>query len=474
MSLSSSLSNALSGLSVTSRTAQLVSSNLANALNEGYARREIELGGAQGGGVFVSGINRFVDAALLSDRRNAQSSLALSSERARVTDTLEQVIGLPDDPYSISAHLNQFDASLRFLESEPNSEVRLRDTLATASVLSRRLNASQNHIQAERLAADRQIATGVETLNTSLQQIAMLNERIVSANVNGRDANTLLDERQTLIDQVSELVPVREMPRAQGAVSLVTGNGMMLIENSAVTFEFTRTNQILPHMSIENAQLNALELDGEKLDLGSNTGPLSGGRLQALFQVRDTIAPDAQDRVDAFALDLAGRFHDLPGDLGTVAGAPGLFTDDGARVDVSDQLGLAGRLEINALADPAQGGNLWRLRSGMNAPSEAAAGYSSFVTDMVASLAQQSPLQGSVFDHSASLISTASQVSSSFAQEQSFASARYEQLDLLQMQNGVDTDAELQKLLLIETNYAANAKVIQTIDEMLATIMRIN
>lgn len=334
MSLSSSLSNALSGLSVTSRTAQLVSSNLANALNEGYARREIELGGAQGGGVFVSGINRFVDAALLSDRRNAQSSLALSSERARVTDTLEQVIGLPDDPYSISAHLNQFDASLRFLESEPNSEVRLRDTLATASALSRRLNASQNHIQAERLAADRQIATGVETLNTSLQQIAMLNERIVSANVNGRDANTLLDERQTLIDQVSELVPVREMPRAQGAVSLVTGNGMMLIENSAVTFEFTRTNQILPHMSIENAQLNALELDGEKLDLGSNTGPLSGGRLQALFQVRDTIAPDAQDRVDAFALDLAGRFHDLPGDLGTVAGAPGLFTDDGARVDV--------------------------------------------------------------------------------------------------------------------------------------------
>ena len=39
--------------------------------------------------------------------------------------------------------------------------------------------------------------------------------------------------------------------------------------------------------------------------------------------------------------------------------------------------------------------------------------------------------------------------------------------------SGVDTDAEMQSLLLIEESYAANARVIQTISEMLDILMQI-
>lgn len=474
MSLTSSLSNALSGLSVTSRAAQLVSSNLANALNENYARQEIELGGAQGGGVLVSGIDRSVNAALLADHRTARSGLELASERSRSAEALAQVIGAPDDPYSIGAHLNRFDAALRYLESAPSSDVRRQDVLSSATALTQRLNQSEARIQGERLTADRQIALSVDTLNTNLQQIAVLNEQIVEANVNGRNANALLDQRQGLIDLVSELVPVREMQRARGAISLVSANGMMLLESSAVPFEFTRTNQIMPHMNIANNQLGTISRDGDQLEMASPSGPLAGGRLQALFEMRDVRAPEAQGRLDAFALDLAERFHDLPNDLGAVIGAPGLFTDSGARVSAIDQNGLAGRLQINQNVDPDQGGQLWRLQSGMDAAAQPAAGYGSYITDMISALDQTASGHPSLFDHSASLTSAAAQVASEVMQAKSFASARYEQLNIMQMQNGVDTDTELQKLLSIETNYAANAKVIQTIDEMLSTIMRIN
>ncbi|MEL7027010.1 MAG: flagellar basal body protein, partial [Pseudomonadota bacterium] len=41
MSISTSLSSALSGLTATSRAAELVSSNISNALTEGYGRREL-------------------------------------------------------------------------------------------------------------------------------------------------------------------------------------------------------------------------------------------------------------------------------------------------------------------------------------------------------------------------------------------------------------------------------------------------
>ena len=38
---------------------------------------------------------------------------------------------------------------------------------------------------------------------------------------------------------------------------------------------------------------------------------------------------------------------------------------------------------------------------------------------------------------------------------------------------GVDTDQELQKLLTIEQSYAANAKLIETIDQMIQSLLRI-
>ncbi|HEX9856935.1 MAG TPA: flagellar basal body protein, partial [Paracoccaceae bacterium] len=75
MSISATLASALSGLTAASRAAELVSSNVANALTEGYARRELSLGarGLAGGGqgVQIIGVTRTVDQALLSDRRVA-------------------------------------------------------------------------------------------------------------------------------------------------------------------------------------------------------------------------------------------------------------------------------------------------------------------------------------------------------------------------------------------------------------------
>ncbi len=474
MSLSNSISNAFSGLTVTSRAAQLVSSNLANALNENYSRQEIELSSSQNGGAFLANTKRIVDRALIADRRDSIAGLGLANERTAGALAFENAIGFPSDASSIPAHLNRFDAALRYLESDPGSEVRLRDVLSTAASMSTRLNTIQTDIQSQRMHADGQIDIAVNTLNTSLSQIVELNEKIVSANVNGRETSTLLDQRQSLIDQVSELIPVREMRRSHDSISLVSANGMMLIDSGAVSFNFTRSNLIMPHMLVENGDLSAMSVGNNQIDLSNENGPLSGGRLQALFEMRDRTSVENQDQVDAFALDLATRFHDLPSDLSAVPGAAGLFTDNGYRATSLDQVGLAGRLAINPNIDPAQGGELWRLRSGFDAASEIPRGDASLVTDMISLLSQIQPSLGSAFDQASALSSRAAQAVSMFEQQQSNQSAQYEQLNQMHRSNGVDTDAELQKLLRIETNYAANAKVMQTIDEMFSAILRIN
>jgi flagellar hook-associated protein 1 FlgK len=47
------------------------------------------------------------------------------------------------------------------------------------------------------------------------------------------------------------------------------------------------------------------------------------------------------------------------------------------------------------------------------------------------------------------------------------------QLRELEKDGAVDTDEEAQKMLILEHNYKANARMIKTIDEMLQTILRI-
>ena len=53
------------------------------------------------------------------------------------------------------------------------------------------------------------------------------------------------------------------------------------------------------------------------------------------------------------------------------------------------------------------------------------------------------------------------------------AGTRAEALQTVLDGDGVDTDAEMQKLLLIEQAYAANARVIATVQAMIDTLMRI-
>lgn len=474
MSLTSSISNAFSGLTVTSRAAQLVSSNLANALNENYSRQEIELGSSQNGGAFLANTNRIVDIALIADRRNAMSGVGLATVRTDGARALEQTIGMPGDASSLPAHINRFDAALLFLESDPGSEVRLRDVLSTASSLTGRLNDAEADIQVQRMQADRQIASAVDTLNTSLNQIVTLNEKIVEANVNGRNTSSFLDQRQSLIDQVSELIPVREMRRSHDSISLVSANGMMLIDHSAINIEFSKSNLIMPHMLVENGDLGTLQIDGDQYNLGDDNGPLSGGRLQALFELRDKSSVQLQSQLDAFALDLSARFQDLPSDILAPPSSPGLFTDNGALANAIDELGLAGRLKVNVGVDPAEGGELWRLRGGLHALSETPKGEAALVSDMITRLGESRATFGSAFDHIATISSNTAQLLSSRENEQSFSNAQFTQLNQMHLVNGVDTDSELQKLLRIETNYAANAKVMQTIDEMFSAILRIN
>ncbi len=73
MTISGALSNALSGLTAASRSAEVVAANIANATTEGYAARTLVLSSHSIGGVAIQGVQRSIEPSLLADRRLADA-----------------------------------------------------------------------------------------------------------------------------------------------------------------------------------------------------------------------------------------------------------------------------------------------------------------------------------------------------------------------------------------------------------------
>src|SRR6056297_2461707 len=483
MSISSALSSTLSGLTASSRNAQVVSSNLANALTPGYATRELELStqGPGRGGVKVQGVIRQADAGLIGDRRMADASLAYSGVQAGFMADLERLTGTPDAPGSLSSRVSVFEASLVTAAAKPEEETRLQAAVQRAGELAQSLNDLSRQIQNLRTEAETKIERTVNDANTYLGQVEALNARITDATNAGHPTASFEDRRRVVIDKLAELIPVRMAPRDNGGVALYTPGGAALLDGRASELGFTASNVVMPHMTLAGGLLDGLAINGIDVPPSGDRSPVDGGRLAGLFELRDRLAPDAQTQLDAIARDLVTRFQAAGLDASRPPGTPGLFTDAGGAFDPVDEIGLSGRVTVNLAVDPDQGGMAWRLRDGLGAAAPGAAGDATLLQALSAAFSAPTDLtsgglgstQRDISGHVSSMASHFGQKRLTLDQTVAFASAHQAGLREIELEQGVDTDAEMQKLLLIEQAYSANARMIGMIDDMIETLLRI-
>ncbi|WP_270725542.1 flagellar hook-associated protein FlgK [Shimia sp. Alg240-R146] len=482
MSLTGALTNAMSGLSAASRNAQVTSNNIANAMTRGYSVRSLSLGtNAQTGGVLINGVTRHSDPVLLAERRTADAVAGQASVNNTFFTRLETLVGTPDQSTSLSGKFSAFEAALISATGGPESDGRLQSVADRASELVQGINASADGIKDMREQADSEIGKMVDGLNGLLSQTETLNKKISQAAVQGKDTATLVDQRQQVIDQINEIVPVRIMERDNGGVALYSSNGATLLDGKAFEIEFTPTPTIMPHMTQGNGLLSGLSIDGQALSTDPDRGPLAGGKLSAQFQVRDEHAVTAQAELDAIARDLVDRFQNSGADPTLAPGDPGLFTDGGAAFDPTNEVGLSGRLDINGLVSPDGAGEYWRLRDGMGAAAPGDVGDNSLLTNLVDAVQTSTvPGSGALGSKAVSMSEMFGNLHSSYTTNRvtsdsalTFAAAQQDTLVSMELAQGVDTDTEMQNLMLIEQAYAANAKIIQAVDDMMDTLLRI-
>jgi len=428
MSLTAAFNNAASGLTVALRAAGVTSSNLANALSDGYARRDISIEARRDGGAVVTGINRPVDQRILTQLRlsNATTS-GLSTTVGQLTE-IERLWGTSDDPASLYALTTKLETSLQSLATHQGSTTRLNAVHSSAQALVDKISGIAKGLQETRQDADRQISSDVKSLNGHLATIAKLNTAIVSSN--GESTASMQDQRQALIDKVSKLIPIRQIARPHGSIALVTTKGQFLLDELPYEISFSTGGLITADKSVENGALDTPKINGTTLNLPS------GGRLAALLQMRDETAPQNLQKLNSLADHLVESTYN-----------PNAATQLFASNSLDHP---AASLTVNQAQVEAT-----YVLGGLTAETDHVFGRSGFAQhtfELSTDLSQKILLNEDAL--------AAAQATHATLQE-SFGGS------------GVDTDTELQTLLRIEKTYAANAKALQAISGMLDDLLSI-
>jgi flagellar hook-associated protein 1 len=321
MGLSSALATAMSGLRANQAALSITSGNIANAQTPGYVvqnANQIEVSsGGPGSTVQVTGVNRELDVFVQNQLRTETSGAGYADQTANILGQLQSVYGTPGSVGTLETAYNNFTSAIQALSTSSGGQSTQVTALSAAQSLAQQLNSTTQGIQSLRTNVEQDIGTSVGQANTDMAQIAQINTQLQGMSPTDPSAATLEDQRDTAINQLSQLVDVRVTTDGSNQTSVFTNSGIQLVSNAqASKFTFTSPGT-LNATSLYNADpaksgVGSLSIqlpNGANMDVVSNN-VLSSGRIAADLTLRDQTLVQAQTQVDQMAATLSSSLSD--------------------------------------------------------------------------------------------------------------------------------------------------------------------
>ncbi len=463
MSVQLALTSALSGLRTTQQQAAMVSHNLANATTAGYVRRDLDLSAVttagRGAGVRVDAVARKVDELLIRDARFETSRYSGQEARASALADYALVLGQPQDEKSVSTQLSKLQQAFSRLHDMPNDDAARNAVVSQAAALAGGLNRAAEAAQTVQEDARGRLQTSVDAVNTSLQRISELNGKIATLETRGGDAGDLRDERDRLLDQVSQEIGIRTYSREDGQVVVMTRNGQTLLDHPLAPGEQPLT--LLGDEVMANGVALSAKPDSE----------IQSGRIMGYVQTIKQDMPRAMAQLDELAAGIVQAFQGAEAD----PTQPGLFTDAGAAYGAT--AGLASRIAVNDVVRTES----WRMQSGVQAAAPLEPGdqtqidkFLTVFTDTRSFAATDMPANATLGSYATAMVSAQQGYRTGAESEMNARKISADTLETARInRDGVNIDDEMQKLLLIEQSYGASAQVVQVAGRMIDILLQI-
>ena len=300
--MSSLFSIGTSGLNAAQLGLKTVGNNIANAGTDGYSRESIvqvdRIGQSNGQytlgtGVDVVAVQRAYSEYLTNALWGGNSSLQGATTYNDLTTTLN---GLLKNSGDLQGALDNLYGGFSDVANAPGDAGARQALLGDASGAVTIFNTLGSQLDQQRGQINDQISSTVNSINTTIKQIAALNQKIVKAGDNS--PNDLLDQRDQLVQQLAGYTSVTTAQQPDGSLSVYSSTGQALVNGGYSYGLQTGTS------SYDSS--NTVVLDATGTDV---SGRLSGGTLGALLDYRTNVLDPAQNQLGLAAIALASSVN---------------------------------------------------------------------------------------------------------------------------------------------------------------------
>ncbi len=242
MSLFSALGSATAGLRAVQTQVKLVSDNVARADDPTRTRHTVSNVLDSNGFVLTSQYRRDIDKALLAQVQDLTARDGTSATTSAYLQKLGDMMGTTAGKPLLNQYAEAFQAAWKTLETSPDSEVAQYQLIQSADTFAREIvRVSQGVESLDREMRD-DMSASVGEVNRLLKEINAINNNMVSLQGYGSAANEVADKRDGLIRELSTYIGVRTVERPDGRIAVFTPTGLALVDGDPANLSFDGGN----------------------------------------------------------------------------------------------------------------------------------------------------------------------------------------------------------------------------------------
>ena len=345
--MSDILATSVSGLLAFQKALSVTSNNVSNVATPGYSVERAEFSpqqgvstsaGYYGSGVAVNAVTRSYSELLAGQMRTSQSGYSSFNTFSTTAASIDNA--LSDTGTGLTAMLQNFSNSLQTLANAPTQTASGQAVLSSAQSLAQSIQGYATQVTQADQNVEGQIGGNVTQINSLAGSIAILNSQISAQASSGQSPNTLLDQRDQLINQLSQYVSVNTAAQSDGSLNVYIGNGQSLVSGGTAQ-----------QLAAIPGQYNPTQLDvgivtsGTTIDI---TNSLSGGSLGGLLSVRSQVINPALNTLGQISVGIANIVNQQQAAGLTPAGTQGQPLFAVGAVHVGNAASNSGTAQVTA------------------------------------------------------------------------------------------------------------------------------
>ena len=345
---------AKSGLQAYKEGLATTGQNIANVGNEAYARRDapisevksgsevLQISHTAGYGVRIDGITRAFDQFIDIQLQNATSGFSFSTSQAVILDQLEQVVRPPKG--TVSERLQELFSALNGVAQDPSDLAGRHIAVDASSALVTSIRNVAKGISDLRTLVEDNISNDVEEANGILKQLGEIQKEMMGIVSSTSVPNDLLDQRDSLLRKLSELVDITVAYKTGGLVEVnagTSGQGQSLLSGINVS-----------SLSVQTVDGTSKVFLKSSHDSGLSKVQIQGGQIAGSL-ASDITLVETKAALDDLTRKIVSEFNDvhvmgvdLNGDL-----AKEYFKLNGIQIEKHGDMKSSSQLDIKGSYD---------------------------------------------------------------------------------------------------------------------------